>query len=238
MKIRKTTPEKDNKYYTRKSAGGVSPCILGKNPPWKGSTLRNCVGASEGRYNEIAGGAWQYFKGEYPHDVISWAKKHGLAVQMDPAPGAMAVWYSADHKHEHLASCEVKEDNNTIYIWESGWNFETKDSQYKKVTRAGNWGRSDKYPFKGFIWHPDVDPYKCTDKVIKPGERGESVKYLQWALNRAGCYEKGANNRIDGHFGPATKKALGAFQKLYNLKVDYIAGPKTQSVINNLYTLE
>ena len=50
-------PEAGNKYYITKSAGGYSPCIVGK-PTDKGcNVLANCVGYALGRFHEIAGRA-------------------------------------------------------------------------------------------------------------------------------------------------------------------------------------
>lgn len=59
--------------------------------------------------------------------------------------------------------------------------------------------------------------------MIKKGDRGTKVTELQRNLARVG-FNPGT---IDGIFGPATDKALRAFQKANGLTVDGIAGPAT-----------
>ena len=62
-------------------------------------------------------------------------------------------------------------------------------------------------------------------EVVKSGSEGPEVKALQEKLIAAGydCGKAGA----DGIAGPATVKAIKAYQKDKGLKVDGIAGPKT-----------
>jgi peptidoglycan hydrolase-like protein with peptidoglycan-binding domain len=55
--------------------------------------------------------------------------------------------------------------------------------------------------------------------LLAQGSRGESVKKLQGALGIP----------ADGHFGPATEKAVAAFQASHGLDADGLAGPKTLS---------
>ena len=74
-----------------------------------------------------------------------------------------------------------------------------------------------------------VCPYPETSATLKRGMRGEKVKYLQWMLNN----HSGTNAQIkvDGLFGPATEKAVRAFQEKHKLAVDGIVGPKTWKVL-------
>jgi hypothetical protein len=64
-------------------------------------------------------------------------------------------------------------------------------------------------------------------KVLKKGAKGNEVKSLQILLNGYGysCGSSGA----DGSFGPATDKALRAYQKAKGLTVDGVCGPATWS---------
>ena len=64
----------------------------------------------------------------------------------------------------------------------------------------------------------------ASSKRLKKGSRGEAVKQLQTALQEKGYY----TGKIDGVYGNATVKAVKAFQKDNGLKVDGIAGPRTQ----------
>ena len=65
--------------------------------------------------------------------------------------------------------------------------------------------------------------------IMKEGSKGEDVKILQRALNKA----MGAELSEDGIFGPNTKTAVMAFQKSKNtLKVDGVYGPKTHAELS------
>lgn len=60
------------------------------------------------------------------------------------------------------------------------------------------------------------------------GDADDRVKWLQEALN-----DLGANPRleVDGRYGPATRRAVRAFQAIAGLVVDGIAGPVTEAAI-------
>lgn len=64
-------------------------------------------------------------------------------------------------------------------------------------------------------------------KLTDPYMRGEDVKQLQIALKNAG-YDPG---QTDGIFGKKTERAVKRFQKDHRLKVDGIAGEKTQKAL-------
>ena len=72
------------------------------------------------------------------------------------------------------------------------------------------------------------NPYKLNKRLIKYGDKGESVKWLQWELNR-----HGANLKTDGVYGIQTKLALLLFQKDHQLTQDAICGPKTIAALQN-----
>jgi hypothetical protein len=59
--------------------------------------------------------------------------------------------------------------------------------------------------------------------ALTPGTTGVQVKLLQRALASLG-YSVG---RADGDYGPATKKAVAAFQRAHHLAADGILGPRT-----------
>lgn len=66
-------------------------------------------------------------------------------------------------------------------------------------------------------------------QYLKLGSRGGDVPELQKYLNEAG-YNSGI---VDGIFGPITRKAVIAFQKVNNLIGDGIVGPLTRAVLNS-----
>ena len=65
---------------------------------------------------------------------------------------------------------------------------------------------------------------KRTPCVIAYGSRGHQVKVLQRYLNSG--IREGAPVVVDGHFGPATKKAVAGFQSAWN---NYPCGNSTVS---------
>lgn len=67
-----------------------------------------------------------------------------------------------------------------------------------------------------------INPYTLKSSLLKSGSRGESVKWLQFELNR-----HGANLQIDGIFGQKTKLSVILYQKDHGLVQDGIAGKKT-----------
>ncbi len=64
--------------------------------------------------------------------------------------------------------------------------------------------------------------------TLKPGNTGAQVKVLQRALASLG-YSAGA---VDGQYGPATNRAVAAFQHAHGLTADGIFGPKTLQALS------
>lgn len=62
--------------------------------------------------------------------------------------------------------------------------------------------------------------------MLRAGSRGPQVRELQSALNSAG-----ASLTVDGAFGPATVKAVVAFQRAAGLGADGVVGSKTQAAL-------
>ena len=81
-----------------------------------------------------------------------------------------------------------------------------------------------RHDLERFDWNSDQkgNPYQLTASILKEGSKGESVKWLQYALN-----EHGANLTIDGIFGKQSKLAVLLFQKDHGLVQDGIVGAKT-----------
>ncbi len=64
--------------------------------------------------------------------------------------------------------------------------------------------------------------------ALKRGSKGNDVKELQTALNRAGANPP---LDVDGDFGPLTEQVVKSFQQAVGIKVDGIAGPETIAAI-------
>lgn len=90
----------------------------------------------------------------------------------------------------------------------------------------------NRHDLQRFDWENETEkknPYKLTASIMRQGSRGESVKWLQWELNR-----HGANLELDGIFGIKTKLAVLLFQKDNKLSQDGIVGPKTIDALKKL----
>lgn len=117
-------------------------------------------------------------------------------------------------------------------------------STLKPPTNAAvAWQYSSKGHVPGIIGKVDLDvdydgivnlvfdnvrnPYTLSLNELREGNKGESVKCLQWALNRFS-----ANLVVDGIFGPKTKLAVLLFQKDHGLSLTGIADSKTLEALN------
>lgn len=74
----------------------------------------------------------------------------------------------------------------------------------------------------------ETNPYKLNVSLMKYGSRGESVKYLQYELNK-----HGANLKVDGIYGKQTELAVVLYQKDHKLVADGKAGPVTLLSLKN-----
>ena len=74
------------------------------------------------------------------------------------------------------------------------------------------------------------EEFEVKVSVLKRGDKGDEVKALQAHLIGYG-YSVGESG-IDGSFGPATEKALKAYQKDHGLAVDGSRGPATFASMN------
>ncbi len=75
--------------------------------------------------------------------------------------------------------------------------------------------------------NPATEPLFAYPGLLKRGSRGEAVKKLQSALNRAGF----ACGAADGDFGPKTEAAVKALQQAAGITVDGEFGPVTYDAL-------
>ena len=130
----------------------------------------------------------------------------------DIRPGDMVFKVYTSGKAYHMGY--VSRDNKII---------EAKgrdDGVIKRDVSAGRW--------EVFARFPAFDKFPA-DRLLKaqsPTMKGEDVKKVQAALKEKG-YDIGASG-IDGSYGPATQRAVMAFQKANGLAADGIVGEKTR----------
>ena len=88
-----------------------------------------------------------------------------------------------------------------------------------------------RHDLERFDWNtePVGNPYTLPKVVLRITCKGESVKWLQYELNK-----HGANLTIDGIFGNQTKLAVLLFQKDNGLVQDGVVGSKTIEVLKKL----
>lgn len=72
---------------------------------------------------------------------------------------------------------------------------------------------------------------KC-GRILKVGCAGDNVGALQRKLHNVLKMKSNVDAFADKKFGPATKRAVEAFQKAANLKVDGVAGPNTLKALD------
>ena len=82
--------------------------------------------------------------------------------------------------------------------------------------------------YDDICFNPNMNPYNLTKRILTKGDKGESVKWLQWELN-----QHGAGLKIDGIFGNQTKLSVLLFQGDNGLVADGIVGPKTIAALQN-----
>ena len=202
-----------------------------------------CVGYAYGRFNEI--GDYGYMKYLQPVNAERFIMNKGdLNVSQQPTLGGCMVWQKGatldgSDGAGHVAIVEKINADGSIVTSESGYNCNKPFWTQTRVCGNGNWGADSSYKFLGCIMNPavsgepkpkeDESPYKEPTSVLKKGDSGEGVKWLQWHLNRLGYYV----GDIDGKFEKVTLGALLAFQMENGLEVDGVCGPATRNAIKN-----
>lgn len=159
MIIRRTIPDKTNKYYIQQAYGGYSPCISGYPLYFKGSVLANCVGYATGRFNEIGGyGSIKYaIRGNAENWIDNCPKT--LKIGTEPKQGCVMVWQRGATKQEkdgagHVAIVEKVINSYTIFTSESGYGDRYFYNDVKQI--ANQWSKGSQYKYLGCIYNPAI----------------------------------------------------------------------------------
>lgn len=128
----------------------------------------------------------------------------------------------------HLLSREVIKDSRVKYVIFAGHIFRTYKTSIGWAKYVGENphnhhmhvsikadARNDLSPW------PWSNPTEVSRPILRRGDSGQKVRLLQEKLSIP----------VDGQFGPATEKALRAFQKRHGLIVDGIAGQKVWAAL-------
>ena len=116
--------------------------------------------------------------------------------------------------------------------WEDGVQITAVHNIGKKAGYNGRtWARHGKLPYVTYET-PGVPPYTLELPQLYKGCKGEPVRALQAILIERG-YSCGASG-VDGSFGPATDKAVKAFQRDCELEADGYVGHDTMGALLGL----
>lgn len=223
-------PVAGNRYYIRKADGGYSTAILGKPTDSACNVLSNCVGYAVGRFHEVADRPqFDLIDTVNAENLFENAKRHGLKTSGTPSLGALIVWMkgatlSGSDGAGHVAVVEEIAADGTITTSESGYGCSNPFwlGHYKPPYYGGTG-----YTLLGFVHQPDY--YPVPETVIKRGDYGDDVHWMQKRLFEAGYLR---STEIDGDFGTITFGSLLAFQFDNSLQVDGICGPATKRVLS------
>lgn len=170
-------PSSTDKYWLRKSHGGVNPCIEIKN----GSCLPNCVGYAWGRVYELLGKKHSLSTG----NAENWFnKKDGYSRGQEPKLGAVICWRkgkagNASDGAGHVAIVEQINSDGSIVCSESSWG----GARFNVRTLKKPYKLGSAYTFQGFIYPPyefDEEPKEEPKQNVQKDEYklkvGDKVK--------------------------------------------------------------
>lgn len=183
---------------------------------WIGQVTTDCHGLIEGYLNDSDNdGAVE--KGEGTYDVtadmaFNTAKEKGVISTIPEIPG-ICVRYKG-HVGIYIGSGKVIEAR--------GFDYGVCETEFSKRS----WTHWYKHPRISYV---AVCPFDEPKTNLKKGTKGESVKWLQWHLNRAYT-----SLVVDGIFGNNTYNAVIGFQKKYGLIVDGIVGKNTRAKLKDM----
>lgn len=149
--------------------------------------------------------------------LYSQAKKRMPISQWKDFAVGTVVWKSG-HVGVYIGNGKVVEEKGIDYgcivsnikdtAWKYGLTFSWMTYEYEKKVKGTSKGKN---------------PYKKPTGNVKSGDKGESVKWVQWELK-----ESGYKVSISGKYDSTTVSAVKKFQKSCKIAVDGICGDVTR----------
>ena len=233
------THDPNIKCFNNASNGGVSSCVNGSPTDKVCNVLHNCVGWAAGRFNQIYNilsgtpNQMKYQLACNAEDFIERAKALGLSTGQEPQVGAIMVWQKGNYGNSgdgagHVAIVERVDSADTVYTSESGWRDSEKLRNRTRHKGDGNWGSSNPYKFRGFIYNPAVTAKTGggdVPKISATESKNKIWKYLrrkglsEYATAGAmGCWEAESSNKADRVEGDYLKSYPGSSTVLASKK--------------------
>jgi peptidoglycan hydrolase-like protein with peptidoglycan-binding domain len=91
-----------------------------------------------------------------------------------------------------------------------------------KTEHKGGGDHGGVHHIAGFTHAPSLADARSGKHMLRRGQEGESIKWLQEKLHSV----------VGGHFGPITTAAVKKFQAAHHLEVDAIVGPHTMAALD------
>lgn len=242
--IRITRPTRGNKYYNTISNGGYSTCIKGKPTDSQCDVLSNCVGYSNGAFNEELNlGYEKYHLNCNAENFVERAIASGLSVVSKPVKGGVMVWEGLGNLAGHVAIATEVINSNSVRMSESNYGSSIPFSDVIRTNNNGRWGLNANFRFRGCIINPNYPdkptPVKPTEKIpYKRGMYGSTIEKIdEWLYSKFKgniCYRDIDFSKLRGnYFGNTTYATVKRFQErakidgVYKDVADGIIGLKT-----------
>lgn len=223
--LAKTYPSIVNRAYLSKIA---SKGLVGK-------VCTDCSGTVCWPWSNIDYGSEQLYAKAYARLPMSQLSKFAAGTVLYK-PGHVGIYIGKDSSGQPICLESKGIDYGTIQgkitnpnRWKCGLTFSWMNYDIENPIP------SNQISYKG------LDPFPTPTTLVRKGDKGDSVKFVQFELVESGYgYPFKYNNHIipaiiiDGEFGNNTESGVKAFQLAYGLEVDGIVGPKTiEKMIEN-----
>jgi peptidoglycan hydrolase-like protein with peptidoglycan-binding domain len=120
---------------------------------------------------------------------------------------------------ERVAECD---EVDVFHVTTSGWVYDGRHTR----SCAGDLGVLFMSPHTAATFAPACDDASLDAEIVRPGDEGTAVMYVQIAL-----VALGADVAVDGTYDPAMEQVVRRLQSAYELDPNGIVGPETHSLL-------